>query len=235
VAQRGQERAALRSEGSCKSRTRPMSTVSVRNALTPEGGDGSQPAGIRQRLPVLSGVMSTGSAALRLNERTRATLIAIDIKGFSGRLGRPGGIAIPRSDLLGAVEETAFFASTREAWAAQFLGDELRVALPLGIAKPDDLIEFIAAVTSKLWARRGDDEATEVVGVVVNGGVTRATWQHCQYLYGDAVTKAQKWMKSKVLNGGEFAFDRQFAVGPGWEVRAIGEGDEGFVRRFSAA
>lgn len=150
------------------------------------------------------------------NTATDCWFIAFDIVGFSGFLDRPWALLHHRNNLIAAVQGTAFFSShlvDHGRGRAQFLGDELRIAVPAGDVTSKLLLahDFAAEVLRRLKAAApsGAKSITAVRAAVARGTVraeSRDGWCRLMGPGVDALAALQE------LEGGEGRVISQRAV-----------------------
>lgn len=181
--------------------------------------------------------MSAPSRQWLLYQEYAAYLAALDIVGFSKRLGDPQALLATRTGLIRAVEQTAFFQASLEqsvVWA-HFLGDELRLAFRADAADARQVREFVENIVLNLSSsyQADSNRRASVVAVVLSGYMMAKEWRGCKYLHGVIAHKAQRWMNTKILSPGEIAVDSNFhstetGLGAKWRKVEFGQ-DVGWV------
>lgn len=149
----------------------------------------------------------------RVNESRQAFLVALDISGFSNDVD-PDQLLTHRLTFFRAVEATPLFPETKAkgAIAVHFLGDELRLALPVEVGARDvrGFVDGIFHGLDRINQGEPERQRTRVKGVVLEGQVVWCTWWDCSFLDGELPFKAQAWMG--YLGPGQVAADSRFKL-----------------------
>jgi len=133
----------------------------------------------------------------RMNEATRAFLVALDISGFSNDVDLDQ-LQNHRGNFFNAVSETRLFpeASINRIVKVHFLGDELRLAFRAEIRAREirNFIDDVFAGLEQINRRVREPFRTRIKGVVFEGVVTWRDFLGCPYLNGNLPIQAQIWM-----------------------------------------